>query len=124
MNLSSLIYFVINQTVYFFIGALGIGFLLFLITRKLYSKKSALAVSSLFLGFSLLFLWSSLVTGKVKTFGPADGPAISIKNVLEFFKKSPGMEQVADIAHDPNDLPSPLPASRKIMLNWNSKQKR
>jgi nitrite reductase (NO-forming) len=108
MNISSLIYFVFTQTIHFFIIALGISFLLFLITRKLYSRKSALAVSSLFLGFSFLFLWSSLVTGKVKTFGPADGPAIPVKNILEFFGKSPDMERVTDIARDPNDLPSPI----------------
>lgn len=108
MTIFSLIYFVITQTVHFFILALGIGFLLFLITRKVFSEKAAIAVSCLFLGFSFIFLWSSLVTGQGKTYGPSDGPAIPVKNVLEFFRKSPGMAQVADIAHDPNDLPPPL----------------
>lgn len=42
----------------------------------------------------------------IKTFGPADGPDIPIKNIPTFLKSR--FDYVSDIARDPNDLPPPL----------------
>lgn len=44
----------------------------------------------------------------VQSFGPGQGPGLPLKNVLTFFKQIDDFEFIADIARDPNDVPSPI----------------
>lgn len=43
-----------------------------------------------------------------ETYGPAEGPGLPLTNVLEFFRSVGDFEEVADIAADPNAVPSPV----------------
>lgn len=109
MNIFSLFQFLFTQIFIFLFVAIIIAFLLFLATKKLYSKRAAFIVSILvFIIVAFLFLYSYLLPGRVKTFGPSIGPAISYKNIFEFLTKSWEMEKVNDIARNPNDIPAPI----------------
>lgn len=86
----------------------------FLVLRKLHSLKIAILLFVLFFGVFLFFFAPRVIPNTIeypfflKTFGPADGPAIPLKNVLTFFKKSRQMERVANIAADPANILSPI----------------
>lgn len=58
----------------------------------------------------------------VKTFGPADGPDIPIKNIPTFLKSK--FEVVSDIARDPTDLPPPLTrtTNEKVHVDLETKE--
>lgn len=44
----------------------------------------------------------------VESFGPAGGPGLPFQNVLQFFQHLDKFQRVADISHDPNDVPPPI----------------
>jgi len=44
----------------------------------------------------------------LKTFGPAEGPALPLKNVIKFFLTSENIEYVPNIARDSSDIPPPI----------------
>ncbi|PIR83782.1 nitrite reductase, copper-containing [Candidatus Kaiserbacteria bacterium CG10_big_fil_rev_8_21_14_0_10_51_14] len=59
----------------------------------------------------------------VVTYGPADGPALPLKNVLSFFTHIDKFERVSDIARDPLDVPpSPAPSSTEVVINLTAKE--
>lgn len=86
----------------------------FLVLRKLHSLKIAILLFVLFFGVFLFFFAPRVIPNTVeypfflKTFGPADGPAIPLKNILTFFKKARQMERVSNIAADPANILSPI----------------
>ena len=111
--------YVLFQSIGFFIFIAAIIALLlivfFYLSKRLHlAKKTLLVGTILILGIFLLFfsakgLPTSLAYPlSLKTFGPSTGPALPLKNALEFFKHLDSFEKVADIARDPNDLPPPL----------------
>ena len=44
----------------------------------------------------------------VQSYGPGEGPGLPLSNVLSFFRNIEKFKVVADIARDPNDVPTPL----------------
>ena len=75
------------------------------------TRKIVLPAVILALGIFLLFFSSQIFPQYLKypfflkTFGPADGPKLPLKNVYTFFKNIKNFEKV-DIAKDPADIPS------------------
>ncbi len=82
----------------------------FLVLRKLHSLKIAILLFVLFFGVFLFFFAPLVIPNTLeypfflKTFGPADGPALPLKNIFTFFKKARQMERVANIAADPANI--------------------
>ena len=108
--------YVLFQSIGFFILAIAVVALLFIILYIISKKfnmarKIALPAIVLVLGIFLLF-FSPQIFPKflkypffLKTFGPADGPELPLKNIYTFFKNIKNFEKV-DIAKDPADIPS------------------
>lgn len=58
-----------------------------------------------------------------ETYGPADGPALPLSNVLEFFRRIGDFEIVDDIAADPRAVPPPVRrAPQQISLELETRE--
>lgn len=96
-----------------FAGAVALVFL-FIVLREHYSLRTTLLLVVGFVGAMLLF-WFPVGVSKdlqypfgIKSYGPADGPTLPLKNVLSFFSNLDNFERVTDIARDPLDVPPPI----------------
>jgi nitrite reductase (NO-forming) len=108
----------ISYTWYYFVQAFGLiiafaaaAVLLYLVLRHNRSRAATLALVIAFLGVSIFFYVpnglpdaSSFPLG-LRTFGPSGGPVLPFSNVVAFFGRFGSFERVANIAHDPNDIP-------------------
>ena len=122
--------YLILQSFGIFIAIIFCAILLFGILYKWHSKKTATILFLIFFGVLLFLFAPKVLPGRfeypfaLKTYGPADSPAIPFKNILAFFKNLNRIEKVADIARDPNDIPPPITRaqSEKIKINITSKE--
>lgn len=110
--------FAILQSIGFFILIIATVSLaiivLYTMSRKLkMAKRVAIPTVVLVIGVFLLFFSSQAFPTSLKypfflkTFGPAGGPELPLKNILTFFKHIKNFERV-DIAKNPSDIPSPV----------------
>lgn len=92
----------------------SIALFVFLSINKLHSRKVAIWFGTLIVGW---FLFIMIPVGMphllhypftLKTYGPAEGPVLPLKNMLQFFLNVDNFEKVTDIARDPNDVPPPI----------------
>ncbi len=94
------------------------GLFIYLVLRRLHSRRFSVAFLLVLLGASIFFyVPRGLPHGFqspffLTTYGPAPGPGLPFKNVYEFFKNFDRFPRVQDIARDPNAVPSPI--ERKI----------
>lgn len=107
MNTLSLMYFFIGQAMTPALISLGVAIIIFWVVKKRYSIKTALLSSVGVLLITALLWWPHFVPGDKQLYGPAAGPGMSFKGLMDFFKKAKQMDRVADIAKDPTDLTSP-----------------
>lgn len=90
------------------------GIFIYLILRKLHSRKIAVTFMLVLVGVSIFFYAPKGLPHGIgsplflTTYGPAGGPVLPVKNVIEFFKNFSNFPRVADIARDPNDVPAPI----------------
>ncbi len=110
----SLASYVLVQTFGLVIAYTAAGILLYIILRGLHSRNVAILLALIFLGVSL-FIYAPIGIPhglqyplSLNTYGPASGPVLPFKNVIDFFLNINNFERVADIAHDPNDVPPPI----------------
>lgn len=88
--------------------------LLFLLLRRLHSRKITVALVAIFIGISIAFyLPNGLPNGlqypfSLRTFGPSEGPVLPFKNILQFFKNFDSFKRVQNITKNPADLPPPV----------------
>lgn len=109
-----------------FIAFIFAGIFLFLVLRKLHSTWLTVTLVAVFLGVSIFFYAPhGLPRGFeypffLRTYGPAEGPVLSLGNVFKFFGNLDAFERVENIARDPNDVPPPIertePALVKVEL--------
>lgn len=117
--------YLILQSFGIFIAIIFCGIFLFWILYKLHSKKMAIILFIIFFGVFVFLFAPKVLTGKfqypfiLKTYGPADSPAIPFKNILAFFKNLDKMEKVADIAQNPNDIPAPITRAEPAIVKIN-----
>lgn len=101
------------------VAGLAIAFIfaavfMYLALRKSHSLWMRIALVAGFIGVSMFFyVPNGLPNGfsfplSMRTYGPAEGPVLPAKNVMDFFTHFNAFERVADIARDPNDIPAPL----------------
>ena len=97
-----------------FIAFIFAGIFLYLVLRKLHSTWLTVTLVTVFLGVSIFFYAPhGLPRGLeypffLKTYGPVEGPVLSLGNVLKFFSNFNSFERVENIARDPNDVPPPI----------------
>ncbi|MEN9560954.1 MAG: hypothetical protein RIQ56_227, partial [Candidatus Parcubacteria bacterium] len=99
----SLASYVLVQTFGLIIAYCAAALLLYVILRKLHDRHIALLLATFFLGISV-FVYAPIglphglqYPFSLVTYGPAEGPAIPFKNVLQFFWNVNRFEKVADI---------------------------
>jgi len=106
--------YVLAQGAGLVIAVVTAGIFIYIVLRKLHSRKATLLLTAFFVGIFLFFFVPQGLPGLnlpfslTKTFGPADGPQLPLKNILTFFKNFDELERVADIAQDPNNIPPPI----------------
>lgn len=114
LEIFSLIKFVIFQMFGLFITIAAGAVFLFIVLRRLHSLKLTILLFIFFFG-AMIFLFLPNISSSLaqypffmKTFGPADSPAIPLKNIFTFFKEFKNFEKVENIARNPNDIPPPI----------------
>lgn len=77
-------------------------------------QRRVLALSFLGAAASALIALSPLVAtldlGQFRTFGPATGPAMPLKNLWRAIARGDDLTKAVSVVHDPTDLPAPLPS--------------
>ena len=115
--LLSLLSYILVQTLGLTIAFIAAGVFIYMVFRKFHSRTMALLLAAVFLGVSLfIYAPTGLPHGlqypfSLVTYGPSISPVLPFKNVMEFFLNINRLENVADIARDPNDIPSPITRS-------------
>ena len=126
----SLLSYVFVQTFGLVIAYIAAGIFIYLVLRKLHSKWMAVSLLVVFLGVSVFFyVPQGLPHGFeypffLKTYGPAEGPVLPFKNVLQFFGNIGNFERPADIARDPGDVPPAIErtASSTVDIEMTTKE--
>jgi nitrite reductase (NO-forming) len=101
----------IVQTAGLFIAYFFAALFIYLVLRKLHSRKVTWAAIVVLIGVSLTFYVPNGLPHAfeypffLKTYGPAVGPVLPFKNVWDFMKHFEKFERVSDIAHNPTDIP-------------------
>ena len=114
----SMIKYSLLQSLGFFIlaiAAIALLFIIFYTVSKKFNlaRKIIIPAAILAIGIFLLFFSPQIFPDHLKypfflkTFGPADGPELPLKNIYTFFKNIKNFDRV-DIAKDPADIPSPV----------------
>jgi nitrite reductase (NO-forming) len=108
----SLAYYLIIQGFGLVLAGLAALAFLYLVLRKQHSLRNTLLLVTFFAGV-MLFFWFPVGVPQnleypfgLKTYGPADGPTLPLKNVFTFFTHLSEFERVSDISRDPRDVPA------------------
>lgn len=118
-----LIKYVLLQGFGLFIALAAGAVFTYIVLRKLHSKKTAILLFVVFFGIFLFFYAPRAFPNQLqypfglKTYGPADSPALPLKNVYTFFSKLDQFERVPDIARNPNDIPPPITRTENETLD-------
>lgn len=93
-------------------GIAAVAFL-YIVFRAHHSLRDTILLSLFFIGV-MLFFWFPVGVPKnleypfgLKTYGPAAGPTLPLKNIFSFFAHLDSYERMPDIARDPLDVPMP-----------------
>ena len=129
-ELWSMLYYLIAQGFGLVLAGIAALVFLYVVLRKHHSLRDTLLLGAFFAGV-MLFFWFPVGVTKdlqypfgLKTYGPADGPALPLKNIFSFFSNLDKFERVADIARDPLDVPSANPETepKEMHINLTSKE--
>lgn len=102
------------QALGLFIAYLFAALFLYLVLRRLHSRRITIALLIVFLGVSIAFYVPNGLPHAfeypffLKTYGPASGPVLPFGNVLDFFRNFSTFERVKDIARNPTHIPAPI----------------
>lgn len=114
LEIWSLFYYLIVQGFGLVLAGFAALLFLYIVLRKHHSLRDTLLLGAFFTGV-MLFFWFPVGVPKnltypfgITTYGPADGPALPLGNVLKFFTHLDRFERVPDIARNPLDVPAPI----------------
>lgn len=116
--------FILFQSFGFFIALAVGGIFIFWVLYRLHSLKMATLLFLFFFGIMLFVFAPKAFPDKfqypfaLKTYGPADGPELPLKNVIAFFQNFKNMENVSDIARNPNDLPGAISNRNPALIEY------
>lgn len=126
----SLVNYLIVQGFGLVLAGIAAVIFLFIVLRKLHSLRTTLLLLVVFVG-AMLFFWFPVGVPQdlaypfgIRTYGPAAGPTLPLKNVFTFFGHLNEFERVADISRDPRDVPPAIVAStsREVAIELTSKE--
>ncbi len=112
LEIWSLFYYLIVQGFGLVLAGMAALVFLYIVLRKHYSLRNTLLLGAFFAGVMLFFWFPIGVTRNLQypfgltTYGPADGPALPLKNILAFFGNLDNFERVPNIARNPLDVPA------------------
>lgn len=113
LEIWSLFYYLVVQGFGLVLAGAAALVFLYIVLRRHYSLTNTLLLGAFFAG-AMLFFWFPIGVTKelqypfgLKTYGPAEGPALPLKNVLLFFGNLDRFERIPDIARSPLDIPPP-----------------
>lgn len=118
------------QAIGLFIAYAFAAVFIYLVLRRLHSRKLTLVLVAVFVGASLWFYVPSGMPNAfqypffLKTYGPAAGPVLPFSNVWSFITHFNTFERVADIARDPTDVPVPTNRTEpaRVEINLTAKE--
>lgn len=128
-ELWSLLHYLIVQGFGLILAGVAAVIFLYIVLRKLHSLRTTLLLIAFFAG-AMLFFWFPVGVPKnlaypfgIRTYGPAEGPTLPLKNVFAFFRQLDQYERLPDIARDPTDVPTLHSASTTdIAIHLTSKE--
>ena len=97
--------------------------MLYIILRRLHSHSVAVLSVVVFVGISIFFYVPNGLPRGLDypsfrdTYGPSISPGLPFGNVMQFFLHFNQFEKVADIARDPNDIPTPITRTTPTTVN-------
>lgn len=107
----SLLYYLIIQGFGLILAGIAALIFLYVVLRQHYSLRNTLLLGMFFVG-AMLFFWFPVGVSRdlqypfgLTTYGPAEGPALPLKNVFSFFSNLDVYERVPNIARNPLDVP-------------------
>ncbi len=129
-ELWSLLHYLVVQGFGLVFAGITAAVFLYTVLRKLHSLRKTLVLTALFIVAMLLF-WFPVGVPKnleypfgIKTYGPAEGPMLPLKNVFKFFGNLKNFERVADISRDAGDVPQEIVRNEKgeVVINLVTKE--
>ena len=111
------------QTIGLLVAFVFAGIFIYLAVRHHTSRPMAFALLAVFLGVSVFFYVPNGLPHAfeypffLKTYGPAAGPVLPFKNVLDFFTNFDKFERVADIARSPSEIPPPITRATSSLVH-------
>ena len=129
-ELWSLMSYLVVQGFGLVLAGLAALLFLYLVLRKHHSLRDTLLLGAFFAGV-MLFFWFPVGVPRdlqypfgIKTYGPAEGPTLPLKNVLSFFTNIDKFQRIKDIARDPRDVPPALgdTSARDVEINLTARE--
>ncbi len=128
-ELWNLLHYLVVQGFGLVLAGISAIIFLFVVLRKLHSLRTTILLIVFFAG-AMLFFWFPVGVPQnlqypfgIITYGPSDGPALPLKNVLSFFSKIDNFARTTDIARDPLDVPpSPSASSTDVVINLTTRE--
>ncbi len=123
MTIFSLFSYLFFQGIGLILLVVSVALFIFWSINKFHSRKTAVMFALLVVG---LFLFIVVPVGmpnllqypsSLRTYGPADGPTLSLKNVIKFFFRAGDMERVKEIAYDPKAIPPPIQRTEPAVVD-------
>lgn len=99
--------YIVEEYDVFMVGIVA-AILLFVIFRRVFSRRNAAALAVASIGILIAFATSASKSANVpapRAFGPGEAPKQSFKDVYQVYKNYANFEQVENIARDPNEVP-------------------
>src|SRR3989344_6717226 len=100
----SLLSYLILQGFGLVLAGVAASIFLYVVLRKHHSLRDTLLLGAFFVG-AMLFFWFPVGVPQhlqfpfgVQTYGPAEGPALSLESILGFFRNLDNFKRVKDIA--------------------------
>lgn len=129
MELWSLLHYLIVQGVGLMLAGTVALFFLYIVLRKHHSLRDTFLLGAFFAG-AMLFFWFPVGVTKdlqypfgLRTYGPADGPTLPLRNIFAFFNHLDQYERVADISRSPLDVPPPITRTEStVSINLTAKE--
>ena len=130
LELWSLVYYLIIQGFGLILAGAAAVIFLYVVLIKHHSLRNTILLGMFFIGAMLFFWFPVGVTRELQfpfgltTYGPADGPALPLKNVFVFFGNLDNFARISDIARDPLDVPSPVGRveEREVVIDLTTKE--
>ncbi|GJQ51792.1 MAG: nitrite reductase, copper-containing [Anaerolineaceae bacterium] len=125
MELISYLWYYLIQAFGVIIAYVFAAILIFLILRRVHSRKVTIALVAIFIGASIVFYAPRGLPREfaypltLRAFGPGEAPNIKLKSLYRFFMNFNNFERVDNISRDPNEVPPTVVYGKDGMIEVN-----